>query len=298
MTWGRQNGDAQNCAAFPPLCTYEGMQQRLRLGYLTMAQENQSACAPVGMAWRAVRGSHPDITLYNADGSHPSLEGSYLAAATIFCTLFRRTAEDLPFTADLPGATATILRQVASNTVLDSISTWNIGILDPVAAFEAEALQGSTFRFSATEVLPAATFWWDLGDGNTANGEEVEHSYGASGNYVVRHAVTNECGRSDTTALAIDVVGTSVNDLFPGRVGSNWFFDGHGLRTNDPTMSTGTLHVYWPDGRTYDVQRVTHGRAFVAEDRRSAAAILLWRWSDAKGNQASGRLFMPGAAGR
>lgn len=298
MTWGRQDGDAQNCVAFPPVCTYEGMQQRLRQGYLTMAQQNQTACAPVGMAWRTVRNTHPDISLYNADGSHPSLEGSYLAATTIFCTLFQRTAEDLPFTANLPVATANLLRQVASSTVLDSLSTWNIGILDPVADFEAQALQGSTFRFMSMDPPPGATFWWDLGDGTTANVDEVEHSYAESGNYVVIHAVTDECGRSDTTELAIDVVVTSVVDLSPLDTGGNWFFDGHALRTNDPTMSSGTLHVFGPDGRTLNVLQVMNGTTHGTEDRLPAPAILHWRWSDAIGRYAGGKLFMPGDAGR
>ena len=30
MTWGRRAGDQQNCQFYPPLCTYAGMQQRLR----------------------------------------------------------------------------------------------------------------------------------------------------------------------------------------------------------------------------------------------------------------------------
>ncbi|MGB1248726.1 MAG: hypothetical protein ACPG4Z_07555, partial [Chitinophagales bacterium] len=30
MTWGRENGDQNNCPNYEPLCTYEGMQQRLR----------------------------------------------------------------------------------------------------------------------------------------------------------------------------------------------------------------------------------------------------------------------------
>ena len=29
MTWGRKNGDAANCAFFPPLCTYQGMDSLL-----------------------------------------------------------------------------------------------------------------------------------------------------------------------------------------------------------------------------------------------------------------------------
>ena len=28
MTWGRKNGDQQNCLYYPPLCTYQGMEDR------------------------------------------------------------------------------------------------------------------------------------------------------------------------------------------------------------------------------------------------------------------------------
>ena len=50
MTWGRKNGDASNCSAYPPICTYEGMQQRLRESYMEMASANQGRVSPVGMA--------------------------------------------------------------------------------------------------------------------------------------------------------------------------------------------------------------------------------------------------------
>ena len=33
MTWGRQNGDSGNCASWPPVCTYEGMDSLLNLRY-------------------------------------------------------------------------------------------------------------------------------------------------------------------------------------------------------------------------------------------------------------------------
>ncbi len=298
MTWGRENGDAQNCATFPPLCTYEGMQQRLRQGYLSMAQENQTACAPVGMAWSAVRGTHPDITLYNPDGSHPSLEGSYLAAATIFCTLFERTAMDLPFTADLPGATANVLRELASSTVLDSLSTWNIGILDPVAAFEVQTLAGSTFHFTSSEGSSGDSFWWDLGDGVTTAGQEVEHTYSESGNYVVRHAVTDDCGRSDTTELTIDVVATGVADHTSSSERAHWYFDGQVLRTNHPDMRSGVLHLIGSDGRTCNILEVQNGQADGFGAWRSTTGILWWRWSDGVSRHATGKFFMSGDASR
>ena len=34
MTWGRENGDQNNCINYPPLCTYGGMQARLRESYI------------------------------------------------------------------------------------------------------------------------------------------------------------------------------------------------------------------------------------------------------------------------
>jgi hypothetical protein len=30
MTWGRENGDAQNCEFVPWVCTYEGMADAIR----------------------------------------------------------------------------------------------------------------------------------------------------------------------------------------------------------------------------------------------------------------------------
>ena len=82
MTWGRQNGDQTNCGFYEPLCTYDGMQQRLRESYVQMADDNNAVVVPVGLAWKYVRDNYPEINLYQSDESHPTLEGTYLAALT------------------------------------------------------------------------------------------------------------------------------------------------------------------------------------------------------------------------
>ena len=84
MTWGRENGDQSNCANYPPLCTYDGMQQRLRESYVQMADDNNASVVPVGLAWKYVRDHYPEINLYQSDESHPTLEGTYLAALTFY----------------------------------------------------------------------------------------------------------------------------------------------------------------------------------------------------------------------
>lgn len=84
MTWGRENGDQSNCANYPPLCTYDGMQQRLRESYVQMADDNNAIVVPVGLAWKYVRDHYPEINLYQSDESHPTVEGTYLAAMTFY----------------------------------------------------------------------------------------------------------------------------------------------------------------------------------------------------------------------
>lgn len=82
MTWGRENGDASNCANWPPVCTYEGMQELLTQRYLEAADLTEAWCAPVGRIWQELRET-TDLALYQPDGSHPSAVGTYVAASTL-----------------------------------------------------------------------------------------------------------------------------------------------------------------------------------------------------------------------
>lgn len=126
MTWGRQNGDQGNCANYPPLCTYAGMQQRLRESYLEMAQDNNASVAPVGMAWKTVRENHPTINLYTSDGSHPNINGSYLAACVFYSSMFHKSSVGNTYRASIDSTTAYILQSIASATVFDSLTLWQI----------------------------------------------------------------------------------------------------------------------------------------------------------------------------
>lgn len=83
MTWGHKYGNRKPVAEYPLSNGYEGMQERLKTSYLEMAYDNGAWCAPVGMAWRAVRSERPDCILYRPDCYHPAVPGSYLAANVI-----------------------------------------------------------------------------------------------------------------------------------------------------------------------------------------------------------------------
>ena len=72
-TWGRENGDQANCAVFPPLCTYEGMDSMLHRHYSLMADTTDAYLSPVGTVWKHIRDTDSTINLYTSDGSHPPL---------------------------------------------------------------------------------------------------------------------------------------------------------------------------------------------------------------------------------
>jgi hypothetical protein len=80
---------------------------------------------PVGDAWRAAWRRDSAVQLYSADGLHPSIAGSYLAALVIVQTLTGRSPLGMPDTVALasgarivlPRATAMVLRAAAADVV-------------------------------------------------------------------------------------------------------------------------------------------------------------------------------------
>ena len=124
MTWGHRNGNIRQ-TPYPFDDTYEMMQERIKTTYLDLAYELDATCAPVGMAWENVRKEYPDIDLYNPDNFHPSLAGSWLAANTIFATLYQK-----PFKSTAPEGIskndAAIIQKVAEETVKDNAGILNL----------------------------------------------------------------------------------------------------------------------------------------------------------------------------
>lgn len=130
MTWGRENGDAQNCTNWPPVCTYEGMDDLLAERYMTMAEDNEAIVSPVGALWRTLRTNHPEIDLYASDGSHPSAFGSYVAAVAFFTTIFRHDPTAITFNFNLDEQITTIIKEEAKALIYNQQSQWFIGAYD------------------------------------------------------------------------------------------------------------------------------------------------------------------------
>jgi len=198
MTWGRKNGDQSNCQFYPPLCTYEGMQGRLKSSYVQMAVDNETTVAPAGMAFWESRLQDPNLDLYNADESHPSYAGSYLSACVFYATFFRKSPAGLNFYGQLDSTTATFLQNVAETVVMDSLEQWRIGANDVNADFSLNFTTSSDVDFM--DMSTNATSWaWDFGDGSTSTLQNPTHTYAASGNYTITLIATDGCTTDTST---------------------------------------------------------------------------------------------------
>lgn len=208
MTWGRQNGDPQ----WDSISTFDGMNVRLRNAYMRIADSANASVSPVGIAWKYIRDTYPTINLYNADGSHPSMEGTYLAACTFYASLFRKTPVGASYTAGLDPVIASQLQGAAALVVLDSLSTWNLRPTEEltVANFTSSnsgnAVQFTNYSDHATGYL------WDFGDGTTSAEIDPSHDYLTDGLFTVQLVAMSDCG-NDTLLAQVQISYWGMDEL-------------------------------------------------------------------------------------
>ena len=211
MTWGRKFGDASNCVPYPPVCTYLGMQERLRTRYLDMSFTHNASCSPVGMAWKKSIAQNPSLELYSPDESHPSIYGSYLAACTFYATIFKKSAVGSTYWPNaIDSATAYSLQQIGSSTVLDSLGVWNIFSADFTYNQIGDSVSFSNQSSNYESVL------WDFGDGQTSTLESPTHVYTLNGSYTVTlTAFTNTACVEDTHTISItvNIISTGIEQI-------------------------------------------------------------------------------------
>jgi hypothetical protein len=239
MTWGRKFGDASNCVAYPPVCTYLGMQERLRTRYLDMTFTHDASCSPVGMAWKKSIEIDSTLNLYSSDNSHPSIYGSYLAACTFYASIFKKSAVGSTYWPNaIDSASAYILQQIGSSTVLDSLRVWNIFNADFGFQQYNDSISFTNFSSNYESVF------WDFGDGITSTDENPIHVYTLNGSYtVILTAVNNTACIQDTQTISITVnINTVIDELkVPNQL--LYVTDVLGRKTN-PTKNVPLMYRY------------------------------------------------------
>jgi hypothetical protein len=85
--------------------------------YTKAGNANDLLVIPAGLAFARALAEKPGVILHDPDKRHPSLAGTYLAAATVYAALYRRSPVECTYNAGLDPELARFLRGIAWQTV-------------------------------------------------------------------------------------------------------------------------------------------------------------------------------------
>jgi hypothetical protein len=95
------------------------MTVQLAEAYTQAGNDNGALVIPAGLAFAKALQRNPQLSLHIADKRHPTLAGTYLAACTVYASIFKKSPVGLKYTAGLDETTAKMLQTVAWETVQD-----------------------------------------------------------------------------------------------------------------------------------------------------------------------------------
>ncbi len=201
----------------------------------------QEIVTPIGKAWNSSFILLPSVNLYYSDNVHPSLEGSYLAAATIFTSIFKIDPSNLSYTGSVDPTTAQTMRTIAYNTVTNStyFTTTHLSSYTPVITQTGAVLSVPTGYTS---------YQWYM-NGNPVGSNSNSYTITANGDYQVE--VTNSSGCSMTS---FDVNYTSTGIENADGVSDNFILSS--ITTNLFELSStsiGTVAIYDMQGKLIDM---------------------------------------------
>ena len=122
LTWARQVGWPENGMA-----DFAAMQREITSAYLTLGTELRTPVVPAGVAWQQVVDAQPNAGMWQPDGSHPTVKGTYLVACVFYASLFRQSPVGLSYHSDVSDTDAGALQATAASVVLNNPSLWGLG---------------------------------------------------------------------------------------------------------------------------------------------------------------------------
>lgn len=132
MTWGRRYG-GQQCVNFgdglycsADFVDFNHMQDTLTAAYCENAYATNSYVAPVGEAWKTALLTNPELVLHSPDNSHPSYDGSYLAACVFYSVFWNESPVGVFHNEQIDNTKAELLQNIANNVVFNNLEKWNL----------------------------------------------------------------------------------------------------------------------------------------------------------------------------
>ena len=191
---------------------------------------------PIGKAWNSSLSLLPSVNLYHSDNVHPSLEGSYLAAASIFTSIFKRNPSGLTYNGDVAATTAQTMRNIAYTTV-SSMPNYTLTLLSnytPIITVNSNTLISSG--------ASSSSFQWSLNGIALTGATSKTLVAAASGTYAV--VLTNTVGCTFASwPTTLTVIATGLDNAIAENLYNMY-----------PNPSTGILNLNFEDTRIHFIE--------------------------------------------
>lgn len=234
--------------------TYFQVQTQIRDSISKLADNMHVSFAPAGECARQHYTALQDLLLHNSyNDVHPNLNGSYLVACTMFCTLFQEPISGIAFNGGVSAANAAYFQGIADNVVLPHKSDWRINTFNLHAEFTFNTLGGLVNFGNASANYTSVL--WDFGDGETSTDNSPSHQYTTTGDKLVTLTVTKD-GCTDTFTKLISITSLGVNTFLNQ---DNVIF---------PTLATDKITFQGKDNYSFTVYSV-QGQKLVSGEKTS-----------------------------
>ncbi len=107
--------------------TYKQYMKMIYDGTIYIANQCDVIISPIGIAWEKVidEKSEMKIKLFDTDGAHPALYGSYIVACTYFSTFFSEELNNTIQSIDIPDNIQNFFQFIVNSVVLNNLELWN-----------------------------------------------------------------------------------------------------------------------------------------------------------------------------
>jgi len=166
---------------------------------ISLADEINARVCPTGILWSNYEFNYPGVDLYT-DLIHPTIIGSYLAACSLYSTVYEEVPEVENYFPSITIEEALICQSLTSSVILNDLSLWNIGYI----AHFGYSIQNNSVKFSHV-TSNASYYLWDFGDNTSSMEETTVHQYSDTGNYDVQLII-----KSDTCFNLSDTITKSL----------------------------------------------------------------------------------------
>lgn len=197
MTWGYKNGFINGIDTL----SYEDMSNRVQRGYEYLSELYNLSIVPIGQVWKSFRKNNPSVDIYQEDGQHPNLMGSYLIASGFYSSIFKSSPVGGYFP-KIDSAVAVKMQNTAFKYVNKNLDTFklNKNTLD----FDYERTKKGEYFITASANFPEAdSLNWIVENKVISKKTNLNYKFKKEGTYYVKLIVFDKCGTREIYRKAI-----------------------------------------------------------------------------------------------